>query len=140
MFAFANTAKGIDSLPQGAQTDTNLMPAEPPTPKSVFDIDHPYKDPFFPNSTRQRFKIASTNVTTEISAALFALKGLSGVPGQELAIINNRNLAAGERGEVSLPTGGTVWITVIKIDHYSVTLLPDGQRQTITLSLPKDDQ
>jgi hypothetical protein len=68
----------------------------------------------------------------------YALKGISGVQGQEVVIINNRNLAVGERGDVTLFNGATAWITVTKIDQHSATIIPDGQ-QPIIISLPKSD-
>ncbi len=141
LFAFAPRAQAEVAKAGSALSDTNLVPADPPAPQSVFDLSRPYKDPFFPSSTRSRRNaVVSTNVSAAFSVEQFVLKGLSGVPGQEVAIINNRNLAAGEKGEVTLPSGATVWIKVIRIDHYSVTILPDGSREPLTVSLPKDDQ
>jgi hypothetical protein len=140
LMTVARDARGTAQKADTDAAETNLVPAELPAPQSVFDISRPYKDPFFPNSNRRRNPVVTTNAPAVLSAAEFVLKGLSGVPGQEVAIINNRNLATGERGEVTLSSAATVWITVTRIDHYSVTFLADGQHEPITISLPKDDQ
>jgi hypothetical protein len=139
LFAFSSDASGADAKPDAASTETNLVPSEPPVPQSVFDLSQPYKDPFFPNSTRKRVEATVTNIVNTSDPTQYVLKGLSGVEGQEVAIINNRNLAAGERGEITLASGVTVWIKVQKIDGHSATILPDGQREPITISLPKED-
>jgi hypothetical protein len=139
VFAVSSVAGETGAKPDAALSDTNLVPAEPPISQSVFDLNQPYKDPFFPNSTRKRVLAAVTNVVNTSDPTQYVLKGLSGVEGQEVAIINNRNLAAGERGEITLASGTTVWIKVEKIESHSATILPDGQRDPITISLPKED-
>jgi len=139
-FAFSARADGMEAKPAATTSETNAVPPEPPAPLSVFDTTQPYKDPFFPNSTRKKVQTAVTNVVISTSdPSQYALKGISGVQGQEVVIINNRNLAVGERGDVTLPSGSTVWITVLKIEQHSATILPDGQTQPIVISLPKED-
>jgi hypothetical protein len=141
LLAFARHAHGEVAKANCALSETNLVPADPPAPQSVFDLSRPYKDPFFPNSTRsKRTAIVSTNIAAAFSVDEFVLKGISGVPGSLLAIINNRNLAAGERGQVTLPSGANVWITVVAVYQYSAVIIPDGARVPLTISLPKDDQ
>jgi hypothetical protein len=138
-FAFSAQAEGMNTKPGAASSETNLVPVERSVPLSVFDTTEPYKDPFFPNSTRKRVQTAVTNVVINTGdPTQYALKGLSGADGQRLAIINNRNAAEGERVDVTLPNGATVWITVTKIEPHSAIIIPDGQ-QPITISLPKED-
>jgi hypothetical protein len=138
-FAFTARADGMDAKPGAASSGTNATPTEAPIPVSVFDTSQPYKDPFFPNSTRKRVLAAAPAVVINTGdASQYSLKGKSGVPGQEVVIINNRNGAAGERIEVTLPNGATVWITILSISEHSAIIKPDGQ-QPITISLPKED-
>ncbi len=139
-FAFTARADGMDAKPgASSKFDTNLAPVEAPVPLSVFDTTPPYKDPFFPNSTRKKVIVAQTNVVINTGdASQYALKGISGVQGQEVVIINDRNAAAGERVNVTLANGAKVWITVTKIEQHSATIIPDGQ-QPIVISLPKSD-
>jgi len=138
-FAFTARADGMDAKPGTASSETNTAAAQEPVPVSVFDTSQPYKDPFFPNSTRKRVQVAAPAVVINTGdASQYALKGKSGVPGQEVVIINNRNGAAGERVDVTLPNGATVWITILSISEHSAVIKPDGQ-QPITISLPKED-
>ena len=139
-FAFSARADGMEAKPGDASSKTNLVPAGSPAPLSVFDTSQPYKDPFFPNSTRKKVQVAVAAVVINTGdPSQYALKGLSGVEGQEVAIINNRNAAKGERVDVTLPGGTAVWITVLKIEQHSATILPDGETQPLTISLPKSD-
>jgi len=138
-FAFSAQADGMEAKPDAATSETNSVAAEPAIPLSVFDTTQPYKDPFFPNSTRKKVQaVAAPVVINTGDPSQYALKGISGVQGQEVVIINNRNLAVGERGDVTLPNGATAWITVTKIEQHSATIIPDGQQQII-ISLPKED-
>jgi hypothetical protein len=134
-------AYAADHKPNSVTSSNDLVPPAPPAPVSVFDYSDSCKDPFFPNSTRHRaIVVATAPVVSPISVSSFVIKALTGVPGQEIVMINNKNLAVGERGEVSLPMGGTAWITVQKVEHYSVWILPDGFRDPLIVTLPKDDQ
>jgi hypothetical protein len=137
-FAFSARADGMEAKPGATTSETNLVPAEPPVPQSVFDTTQPYRDPFFPNSTRKKVQTTAVVVVNTGDPSQYALKGISGVLGQEVVIINNRNLAVGERGDVTLPNGATAWITVTKIEQHSATIIPDGQ-QPFVISLPKED-
>jgi hypothetical protein len=131
--------RGMDTKPKSALAELDLVPAETPAPKSVFDLSQPYKDPFFPNSTRLRVKTVTAVVVNTSDPSQYSLKGISGVPGQEVVIINNRNAAAGETVDVTLPSGTIVRIQVIKIDQHSATILPEGQRDPFPIYLPKED-
>ena len=138
-FAFTARADGMDAKPGVASSETNAAAAQAPVPVSVFDTSQPYKDPFFPNSTRKRVQVAAPAVVINLSdPSQYQLKGKSGVAGQEVVIINNRNGAAGERIDVTLPNGATVWVTILSISEHSAIIKPDGQ-QPMTISLPKED-
>jgi hypothetical protein len=75
-------------------------------PQSTFvDKQDAGKDPFFPNSARRRETIARvvpTNNVPQMSALLskLSLKGISGIKGQPLALINNSTIAEGELAEI----------------------------------------
>jgi hypothetical protein len=137
--AISMTAGGMDAKPRSAASETDLMPAETAPPKSVFDLSQPYKDPFFPNSTRHHVQAATTQVVSNYDPSQYRLKGISGAPGQEVVIINNGVAAAGETVNVTLPSGAIVAVKVQKIEQHSVTILPEGQREQFTIYLPKED-
>lgn len=137
---FSTAARGADRKTNIVLSATNAVPQEAPAPKAEFSLAEPYKDPFFPNSMRHHVQLATNNVAPVMSVAQFKVRGFSGLPGQEVVLINNRNFATGEHNEVTLPNGTIVGITVLKIEGYNVTILPDGQRETLLISLPKDDQ
>jgi hypothetical protein len=93
-----------------AGSPTNAAPRVPAAPalvRSVF-VDDPLvgKDPFFPNSTRRQAAAPQISLTTNAvpqSSALFdklALKGISGVKGQRLALINSSTVGEGEKADV----------------------------------------
>jgi len=74
--------------------------------RSVF-VDDPRvgKDPFFPNSARRQAAVEVSGLTNVAppSSELFSkltLKGISGLRGQRLALINSSTLAVGERADV----------------------------------------
>lgn len=81
--------------------------APPAIIKSVFVADaRTGKDPFFPNSTR-RFESpepapTTTNSVPQSNTLLnqLTLKGISGTPGQMLALINSATVAVGELAEI----------------------------------------
>lgn len=120
--------------PAGAVT-TVQMPVRGPS--SVFTIAGPIKDPFFPLSTRTNFVPVTTNtVAPSFSPTTLVLKGLSGVAGQRLALINNRNFAEGESDEVTT-SAGKKKVTVLKINEFSVLIRVDGIPEPFEISLPK---
>lgn len=92
-----------------AGSETNAAPrlAAPAVVRSAFVDDLKVgKDPFFPNSPRRQAvveQIASTTNAAPPSSALFdklALKGISGVKGQRLALINSSTVGVGEQADV----------------------------------------
>jgi hypothetical protein len=139
LFALSTTAGGADAKARPELPDGDAMPAETPAPKSVFDLTLAYKDPFFPNSTRHRVQVATNVVINTCDPKQYTLKGISGVPGQEVVIINDKNAAAGESIDVMLQSGTRVMIKVISIAQHSATILPEGQHEPVTISLPKED-
>jgi len=87
-------------------TNTAFHIAPPALVKSVF-VNDPQagKDPFYPNSTRRLEGIEQTSPTNSAPqpSELFgklALKGISGTPGQMLALINSSTVGVGESAEI----------------------------------------
>ena len=87
-------------------TNTTFHIAPPALVKSVF-VNEPQsgKDPFFPNSTRRLEGIEQappTNSAPQPSDlfAKLALKGISGTPGQMLALINSSTVGVGKSAEI----------------------------------------
>lgn len=114
---------------------TNASPAQAPIPKSVFVIPsspQQGRDPFFPLSTRLRRTVPVPVVTTQhpVVAVPLELKGISGVVGHRLAIINNRNFAEGEEGEVTTDAG-RVRVRCKNIGSDSVQVLVNGVERTL---------
>ncbi len=137
--AVSMDAGGMDAKPKPNLPDANLVPADEAVPKSVFDLTQPYKDPFFPNSTRKRIQASTNVVVNTYDPSQYSLKGISGVPGQEVVIINNRNAAAGETVDVTLSSGTIVRVKVVSIGPHTATILPEGQRDPFPIYLPKED-
>jgi hypothetical protein len=120
-----------------AQTATNAAPAEPEIPQSIFIIPattQQGKDPFFPLSKRmQKSVVVPVIATTQPVATIeLELKGVSGIAGHRLAIINNRSFAAGEEGEV-MTSAGRIRITCREIGTNSVQVVVNGAERTLRL-------
>lgn len=137
--AVSMDAGGMDAKPKPNLPDPGLVPTDAAVPKSVFDLTQPYKDPFFPNSTRKRIQASTNVVVNTCDPSQYSLKGISGVAGQEVVIINNRNAAAGETIDVTLPAGSIVRVKVVKIEPHTAFILPEGQRDPFPIYLPKED-
>jgi hypothetical protein len=119
----ANGAKEADKK-TSLSASTNLLDVA--IPQGVFCMTNgPVKDPFFPNSTRTQIKVATTTAPTPISKDEFRITGLSGLPGQRLALINNHNFAEGESAIVATPIR-KVSIKVIQIREYSAIIRVAG--------------
>lgn len=112
-----------------AAARTNAVPVPTVIPKSIFIM--PTKpeegiDPFFPNSMRvYTAGIIRTNHVSVVSAAAreLRLKGISGSPGQWLAIVNNHTFAAGEQCELATTAGRVlVQCVAISADHATVQI------------------
>jgi hypothetical protein len=140
VFVSAALLAGLSGVPAIAAT-TPAAPAASATshseeiPMSIFDVtSSPVKDPFFPHTTRLPINVAvNTNVVAVVDASIFTLKGLSGSAGSRLAIINNRNLAAGETAEVTVADGRKIKIHCLEIKETSVVIQADNQSSPIEL-------
>ena len=115
----------------------------PPVPKSVF-MDEPDKgkDPFFPTSTRRseslpRVVASSTNSAPETSTLfnLLQLKGISGLRGERLAIINGSTIAVGEVAEIRCGARQILKVRCREIRDDSVVLELDGLGEVRELKL-----
>lgn len=105
------------------------VPAVVSIPKSVFqtDVANGGIDPFFPKSTRRMPVVQSTEpvagakVTGKVSA-LLKLKGIvAGAGKRKLALINNREFAAGESNTV-MAEDNPVVVHCIEIRESSVVV------------------
>lgn len=99
-------ALGLSAAARAEATNTTFHIAPPALVKSVF-VNDPQsgKDPFYPNSTRRLEGVeqsSPTNSTPQPSDLLgkLALKGISGTPGQMLALINSSTVGVGELAEI----------------------------------------
>ena len=100
------------------------------------------KDPFFPNSTRGRAVIEQITPTTTNSApqqpsfvlSQLALKGISGLKGQRLALINSATVGIGELAEIRCGQQ-TVKIRCLEIRDRSVLIALDSTGETRELKL-----
>lgn len=88
------------------------------------------KDPFFPNSIRRQETVVrvtpagSTAPVVSYLSHLF-LKGISGLDGQKLALINNSTVAQGELAEIRL-SGQILKIRCREIRERSVIVELEG--------------
>lgn len=123
-----------------ANINTNLWLNPDQIPKSVFD-DSPNagRDPFFPKSSR-RGGAPERGAKVEVPVALpkLVLMGISGPPNKRVAVINNRNFAAGEEGEV-VASGVRVRIRCIEIRDESVIVSAGSPPQRLELHMQKTD-
>jgi ABC-type uncharacterized transport system ATPase subunit len=91
----------------GSETNFVSRISPPALVRSVF-VDDPRtgKDPFFPNSVRRREVVETKSSATNAAPtpnALFsqlALKGISGLKDQRLALINSSTVAEGEQADI----------------------------------------
>jgi hypothetical protein len=110
-----------------------VKPAAVVIPKSVFTDDPQLgKDPFFPNSTRRMVvvsRVVLTNAPSNASSfSLLTLKGISGIKGQRLALINSATVAEGELAGIRAGTQ-IVKIRCLAIHDASVLLELDGSKE-----------
>jgi hypothetical protein len=131
----ANGNRDTDKKPVASAAISNAWDA--PVPQSRFVMDNGVKDPFFPNSRRLIPKETTNAVVQVVSDKEFPLKGISGIAGQRLVLICNRNFAEGEAGDVKTQLGRTVHIKVTKIKETSALILVDGQNEPFEVFLPK---
>jgi hypothetical protein len=109
-------------------------------PQSTFvDKADSGRDPFFPYSTRRRetvVRAVPTNNIPQINALLekLSLKGISGVKGQPLALINSSTIAEGELAEIRCGHQ-LVKVRCLEIRERSVLVELDGTRETKEIKL-----
>ncbi len=119
-----------------------ISKTEPVVPKSVFvDDARNGKDPFFPSSTRRLEtlpQLAVTNQVAPINVLLdqLFLKGISGIKGQPLALINGSTLALGEAAEIKCG-GRSIKVRCREIREASVVIELDGSHEIRELKLRK---
>jgi hypothetical protein len=105
--------------------------------KSVFVDNAQFgKDPFFPKSGRRVVTIepSTTNMVIDSSGPVSSLilKGVSGVAGKRLAIINNKTFEVGEEG--ALKVGNQIYkVRCVEIRDKSVIINVNGQIQELFL-------
>ncbi len=115
-----------------AQTKPVLSAEDPPAPESVF-IDRPTfgKDPFFPRSDRRGASTTAPIVSLSDIPDL-VLKGVSGVRGKRLALINNYTLETGE--ETAMKIGKQIYnVKCLEIRERSVIINFKGQPRELHL-------
>jgi len=108
--------------------------------KSVFTMPESKKDgcdPFFPNSTRLwGISMAAQPVAVKENKPsgidCLALKGLSGVPANPLAMINGRTMAKGEDAEVTTDCGRLL-VHCVDITTNSAIIEVSGERRELHL-------
>jgi hypothetical protein len=122
---------------------TENKPVTPqPLPRSVFIQPTSTKDgrdPFFPESTRTIAEAtAQTNAAAGRTTDATALKvrGISGTPGNMLAIINNHTFAVGDEGEV-LTSSGRIRLRCVDIRQDGVSVEIAGRIQHLNLENKK---
>jgi|ERR1051326_604716 TRAP-type mannitol/chloroaromatic compound transport system permease large subunit len=108
--------------------------------KSVFVDDPKFgKDPFFPKSTRRVVQIVAPPIAVSPGnfSQIFngiALKGISGVAGKRLALLNNRTFQAGE--EFDFRFNNQIFkVRCIEVREKSVVIGIEGTPETKEIQL-----
>jgi hypothetical protein len=133
-------AQAEPTKPAAAASATNSVKLDGPPPLSVFNPTNGIvRNPFFPDSTMRPVPVAVVQVAAPtITAASFKLKMISGLPGQEVVLINNRNLAVGDApAEVTLETNEKKWVKIVKVNQNSAVIQVVGMTQTFEIFLPQ---
>lgn len=109
----------------------NKVPPPPAQTRSIFIIPTSPKegrDPFFPESTRVFDQMTAASRTNQVVILPpLTLLGISGTPGNLLAIINNHTFAAGDEGDVLTAAGNKVHIRCVTVEEDHVNVLVNGQ-------------
>jgi len=133
----SNAAQTSAPAPGKTLVAGSAAPAQPEIPQSVFvNPTSPQggRDPFFPQSTRQKpvvYKTAPAPAPA-VAVAELELKGISGAVDHRLAIINNRTFEVGEEGTV-LSNVGRVRLKCQEITEDAVRVILNGVERTLTL-------
>jgi len=110
--------------------------------KSAFTDDPKFgRDPFFPKSTRRKPVEVVTRISTTPDASAFTqvagsvvLKGISGVRGKRLALLNNRTMEAGEEADFKV-NNQLVKIKCVEVREKSVVIGLEGTTETKEIHL-----
>ena len=109
---------------------------------SVF-VDDPRfgKDPFFPNSRRRKPQVVVAPVGAAPDRSAFmqildsiVLKGVAGLPGRRLALLNNRTVEAGEITEFRI-NNQVVKVRCVEVREKSVVVAIEGTAETKEIRL-----
>jgi hypothetical protein len=125
-------------LQSSAAPSNSLPPVDEVAPvKSVFVDNAQFgKDPFFPKSGRRVVTIEPSTTNTVIDSSgpvtSLTLKGISGVTGKRLAIINNRTFEVGEEGILKV-LNQTYKVRCVEIRDKSILINVNGQTQELFL-------
>jgi hypothetical protein len=139
---FLTEARAEPGKPAGAASATNSPGIDTPIPKSVFNPTNGIvRNPFFPDSLMRPVPdpvVPAAAPALVISANSFHLKMISGLPGQEVVLINNQNMAVGDAPqEVTLDTGEKKWVKVMKVTQTSAFIQVVGMPHTFEIVLPQ---
>lgn len=128
--AGGNTGSKLSAAKLAAD-QTNALSSESVVVQSNFLLptnNKEGKDPFFPKSLRPYVSATPTPNKTVTPLTEFVLKALTPQGNPPTAMINNRVLAAGEEGEIKLPSGGKALIHLLEIKDESAVIDVMGQR------------
>jgi hypothetical protein len=132
--AFTFVASACWVAPAALAAPTNqldFLPESVTSRQSSFDDKlKTAKDPFFPNSAR---RVVKTNAATSASApppiTQLALKGFFvNRKGERLVTINDKDFAAGDEAEVTVPSG-KIRVRCLDIKNRTVTIMIEGDTQ-----------
>lgn len=113
-------------VPPVAEEITNVlsvfnMPAEPKDGR----------DPFFPASTHPyQTAVVPGARAADLNLDLLVLQGISGLPPNQLVIINKHTFAVGDDGEVST-SQGRIHLHCLEINAASAVIEVNGQRHEL---------
>lgn len=120
------------NLPGPAAETPAVKPVAPlAVPQAAFTDDtQAGKDPFFPHSTRRQETIVRVTPMSKTAPnvtylSYLSLKGISGLDGQKLALINSATVAQGELAEIRL-SGQILKIRCREIRERSVVVELEG--------------
>ena len=124
---WANEA-GAQAIQSTIKIGTNSVP------QSVFVDDEQGRDPFFPNSTRRQFTAVVPEVAPIVGPTSLVVHGITGQPGNRVALINNRNFVTGEEIRVRVP-GGSSLVKCEEIRESSVIVTIQGGTERFEIHL-----
>ena len=106
------------NAPAAKATPATAAPVKKDVRRSVFVVPANAKegrDPFFPDSSRVYDSgVPATHSAPEVTSLV--CKGVSGLPGHMMAIINNHTFAVGDEGDV-MNSSGRIHIRCVSIKN-----------------------